>query len=144
VSPGQADAELVRRHLLALDRALELLRQSQDVSLERLREDPEKRWAVERGLQVCAQNAIDVATHLASAQGRDSADYAESIDHLAELSVLPRDFADRFRAIAGFRNVLVHGYLEVDVTIVHRVLTRQLDDFVAFARHVAVYLERLG
>jgi uncharacterized protein YutE (UPF0331/DUF86 family) len=42
--------------------------------------------------------------------------------------------------VAGFRNVLVHGYLEVDAALVHRVLNERLDDFATFAAHVNAYL----
>ena len=87
---------------------------------------------------------VDLATHLAASAGRDAPDYASAIDQLGALGVLPRDFAQRLRAIAGFRNVLVHGYLEVDVTRLHRVLSEQLDDFVEFADHVERYLARTG
>lgn len=54
--------------------------------------------------------------------------------------MLPADFARCFRAMAGFRNVLVHGYLELDVDRLHRVLNHHLDDFVAFAGHVERFL----
>jgi uncharacterized protein YutE (UPF0331/DUF86 family) len=64
------------------------------------------------------------------------------LHELGALGVLPAAFAKRLRAIAGFRNVLVHGYLEVDVARLHRVLRDQLDDFVEFAGHVGRYLER--
>jgi len=53
----------------------------------------------------------------------------------------PHSFAARFRAIAGFRNVLVHGYLEVDLAIVQEMLTSRLDDFREFARYVDTHLE---
>ena len=61
-----------------------------------------------------------------------------------ETPLTPIEFARRFRGVAGFRNVLVHGYLEVDVARLHRVLSEQLDDFVAFADHVERYLARTG
>lgn len=38
----------------------------------------------------------------------------------------------RLRDMAGFRNVLVHGYDEVDLGIVERVLTEGLDDLTSF------------
>jgi len=95
---------------------------------------------VERGLQLCAQNALDIATHLAAAAGRDAPDYASAIDVLGELGVLPDDFAHRFRGIAGFRNVLVHGYLGVDLPRMHRLLNSGLDDFADFARFVEAYI----
>ncbi len=142
MSPGEIDAAVVRRHLLALDQALQTLRPHQTRSLDELRANREKRWVVERGLQLCAQNVLDVATHLAAGAGRDVPDYATALDRLAELNVLPSVFVDRFRSMAGFRNVIVHGYLDIDPGVVHRVLTEQLDDFAEFARHVDRYLEQ--
>jgi uncharacterized protein YutE (UPF0331/DUF86 family) len=44
--------------------------------------------------------------------------------------------------VAGFRNVIVHGYLEVDVGMVHRLLNERLEDFAEFARGVDRYLSR--
>lgn len=140
MSPGQLDPSVIRRHLLALDEALQTLRKHQGRSLEELRSDREERWVVERGLQLCVQNVLDVATHLVASAGRDVPDYASAIDQLAELEILPRDFASEFRAVAGFPNVIVHGYLDVDVEIVRRLLNERLDDFAEFAAKVNRYL----
>jgi hypothetical protein len=41
-----------------------------------------------------------------------------------------------FRAMAGFHDVLVRGYLTVDLERLHRVLNEHIDDFVVFAEHV--------
>lgn len=79
MSPGQADAAVVRRHLLALDEAVQRLRRHAGRSLSALAADPDAQWAVERGLLVCAQNALDIATHLAASAGRDAPDYASAI-----------------------------------------------------------------
>jgi len=143
MSPGGIDAGVVRRHLLGLDAALQNLGRHAGRSLAELRADPDERWAVERGLQLCAQNVLDIATHLAAAAGRDAPDYATAIVCLAEISVLPVQFAERFRSVAGFRNVLVHGYLEVDLGLVHRVLNERLRDFSEFAHYVESYLARI-
>jgi uncharacterized protein YutE (UPF0331/DUF86 family) len=144
MTPGHPDAAVVRRHLFAIDAALQQLRQHQGRPAAELSRDPDRLWAVERGLQLCAQNALDVSTHLAAASGRDVADYASAIDTLASLGILPEDFTRRFRGIAGFRNVIVHGYLELDLSIVHGLLESGLDDFVTFARHVNAYLDTLS
>lgn len=42
--------------------------------------------------------------------------------------------------MAGFRNVIVHGYIEADLDIVHRLLNERLDDLGEFARRVSRYL----
>jgi uncharacterized protein YutE (UPF0331/DUF86 family) len=142
MSPGQPDLDVVRRHLLTLDEAVQHLRRHAGRPLSALAGDADERWAVERGLHLCAQNALDVATHLAASAGRDAPDYASAVDVLGELGVLSADFSRRFRGIAGFRNVLVHGYLGVDLPRMHRLLNEGLDDFTAFARLVEEYLRR--
>jgi uncharacterized protein YutE (UPF0331/DUF86 family) len=83
---------------------------------------------------------LDIATHLAASAGRDAPDYATAIDVLGELGILPAEFAVRLRAIAGFRNVLVHGYRSVDVSRMHRLLNSGLDDFVDFARFIEAHV----
>jgi uncharacterized protein YutE (UPF0331/DUF86 family) len=140
MTPGQLDLSVVRRHLLALDEALQVLRPHQGRTVEELISNPEERWVVEHGLLLCAQNALDVATHIAASSGHDIGEYAAAIDRLAEMGILPHEFAARFRRIAGFRNILVHAYLDVDVALLHRLLNDDLGDFPAFARHVRSYL----
>ncbi len=139
MSPGRADPAVVRRHLRVLHAAAVSLRRHQGRELDVLADDDE-RWAVERGLQLCAQNALDVATHIVAESGHDADDYRAAIDRLAELGVLPRGFAATFRQVAGFRNVLVHGYLELDRARLREFLDTRLDDFGEFARHVEAWL----
>ena len=142
MSPGEIQPQIVRRHLLALDEAVRTLRKYSGIDLSELESDREKRWIVERGLQLCAQNVLDIATHIAVGTGHDVPDYAVAIDRLADAGVLPAPFAQRLRALAGFRNVLVHGYLDVDVAIVHRLLRDELDDFDKFAAQVNRFISR--
>jgi len=57
--------------------------------------------------------------------------------------VLEPDFVRDFRQVAGFRNVLVHGYLEVDLDILRRLLHQGLGEFEAFAAQVETYLQTI-
>lgn len=139
---GQPDPEVIRRHLASLREALTNLRRHSGRTAGEMRADADLRWVIERGLQLCVQNALDIATHLSAAAGLDAPDYATAIDRLAELSVLSAEFASRLRPIAGFRNVLVHGYLQVDLGILERVLNAGLADLEEFAAHVEAHLER--
>lgn len=141
MTPGHIDRDVVDRHLIALRQALAALRRHAGVSPQLLRADSDLRWIIERGLQLCAQNTLDMASHIASATGLDPATYSSSIDCLVEANVLPAPFGERFRGIAGFRNVLVHGYLDVDLDLVAKLLGESLDDFEEFAGHVE---RRLG
>lgn len=53
------------------------------------------------------------------------------------------ELAARLRGIAEFRNVLVNGYLEVDLARVHEVLNERLADFGEFAARIRDYV-RVG
>lgn len=136
MTAGALDPAVVERRLVALDGAVAVLRRWERLTVDDLRSDLATQWAVLHGLQLCAQSVLDVATHLAAANGRDATDYATAIDRLAELGILGADFARSLRGLAGFRNVLVHGYLAVDLDVVCRVLTQHLDDFARFAEAV--------
>ena len=140
MSPGRPDARVVARHLVALRKALAVLRRHAGVSSGSLGTDAERRWAIERGLQLCAQNALDIASHISSAAGLDPGSYGSSIDRLVEAGALPQSFGGRLRGIAGFRDVLVHGYLEIDLDLLARMLSERLDDFEEFACHVEHWL----
>ena len=61
---------------------------------------------------------------------------------LGKQSTLPKDFAEKFASAAGFRNVLVHMYDEVDLGILESYLTERLGDFEEFARYVLEYIEK--
>jgi uncharacterized protein YutE (UPF0331/DUF86 family) len=105
-----------------------------------LASDTDERWAVERGLQLCAQSVLDIATHLCASAGRDAPDYASAIDELGRLGILPLELATRLRPLAGFRNALVHGYLGIDANRLHAVLNQHLDEVREFARCVDAHL----
>ncbi|MBI2315688.1 MAG: DUF86 domain-containing protein [Betaproteobacteria bacterium] len=143
MTQGQPDPAVVRRHLAALREALMNLRRHTGVSAAELSANADLRWTIERGLQLCLQNALDIATHVAAACGLDAPDYSRAIERLAELGLLSAEFAARLRPIAGFRNVLVHGYLQVDQEIVASVVNERLGDLEEFAGCVESYLERL-
>lgn len=71
---------------------------------------------------------VDVAQHLCSSEGwgppRDNAD---ALRLLGRHGVVPTDLADRLARAVGFRNVLVHEYVDVDDRVVLARLQDQAD-----------------
>ncbi len=65
-----------------------------------------------------------------------------AVDSLVETEVLPRDFGERFPGVAGFRNIIVHGYLELDLDRAATFLNERTGDFEEFARHIERWLEK--
>lgn len=143
MNPGRADRRVVDRHLIALRHAVAALRRHAGTSARSLHGNPDRRWAIERGLQLCAQNALDIASHLSSAVGLDPATYGSSIDCLVEANVFRSASASASGGVAGFRNVLVHGYLDVDLDLIAGMLSESLEDFEEFAGHGERWLDRV-
>jgi uncharacterized protein YutE (UPF0331/DUF86 family) len=99
---------------------------------------------VEHNLQIASQIVLDVSTHIIAEQGWETPDsYEQATLILARHGVIPQTLVGRLRGMAGFRNVLVHGYLEVDQGIVFTVATDHLGDYELFAQSVTAWLERV-
>jgi len=93
-------------------------------------------------LQLAAQAALDVASHIVSDQRLgEPATNRDLFRLLLRAGWLPQAVAERCEALAGFRNILVHGYQTVDLRIVRDVVEHRLDDLLAF---VAAIRSRLG
>ncbi|MGJ7028018.1 MULTISPECIES: HepT-like ribonuclease domain-containing protein [Methanothermobacter] len=52
--------------------------------------------------------------------------------------MLPEDFVPKFAPAAGFRDILVHMYTDIDVERVYGYLQKNLDDIKLFGRLVAL------
>ncbi|MCX7841156.1 MAG: DUF86 domain-containing protein [Anaerolineae bacterium] len=92
---------------------------------------------------VAIEICIDVGNHIiAGKQFRAPTDYADVFRILGENQVIPKEFARTLGKMAGFRNLLVHNYLEVDDRLVHENLRTRLSDFEQFQNYILQFLER--
>jgi uncharacterized protein YutE (UPF0331/DUF86 family) len=83
---------------------------------------------------------VDVAQHICAAEGwGPPADNGDAVRLLGEHVVLTAELATSIRKAVGFRNVLVHEYIEVNDTIVVERLA-DLRDLEEFVRQVATYV----
>jgi len=138
------EPDVVRRKLLEIGEATAHLRAWSPVPVERLETDQQLRWAVERGLQVAAEALFDAGTHILAAEFQEAVDeYRQIPKRMLARSVLSASTADRLKGLAGFRNVLVHEYAEIDLDRLVAGLER-LGDFDAFVADVERWLEARG
>ena len=134
------DRELVAKRLAYVVTCVEDLRRH--AQPDRIGSDPVQSRFIEHTLQLAIQAMLDAASGIVSGErlGEPRTNH-ELLDLLARGDWIPAEHVDRYRRIVGFRNVLVHQYLQVDPEIVRDVVTRQLDDLLAFVSSVR---EKLG
>ena len=99
--------------------------------------DLRERRFVERTLQLAIQAALDVASHIVSDRRLgEPRTNRELFDLLHRDGWIDERLTANLRNMAGFRDILVHGYDDVDIRIVRDVLDSHLDDLVAFVAAV--------
>lgn len=136
------DEEIVLKKLRELEKYLLELERLRRMPLQEMRGSLQKAWSVEHGLQLAIQCVIDVGNHILAAIGENRInEYADIIDRLGERKILPVRFAKRIRDMAGFRNILVHEYVGIDLKRVYHILQNRLGDFEKFIRYIRDFLQ---
>jgi uncharacterized protein YutE (UPF0331/DUF86 family) len=134
------DADLVAKKLSLIETCVSQLRRLADPS--RIESDVREERFVEHTLQIAIQAALDVASHIASDErlGEPSTQ-RQLFDLLARGGWIGSSLCGALRSMAGFRNILVHGYAEVDTRIVRDVVENHLGDLVDFVEAVRLRME---
>ncbi|MBA3046322.1 MAG: DUF86 domain-containing protein [Candidatus Thermoplasmatota archaeon] len=133
--------EEISSKLEQLGKYIRILKTYQNRTLADLNEDFTLRGAVERYLGLALQCSLDIGEMIISMEKLRKPDtYRDVIEILGENGILPRDFAKRFALAAGFRNILIHMYADIDMEEVHQFLQENLGDFDEFARSIAEHL----
>lgn len=121
--------EVIRKRVQKLDEYLEILRAMQKYSVEEFLENPEHYGSAERFLQLAIEATIDIGSHIVSDLGLGQVNwYSDIAAILAEKNYISIDLREKWVRMIGFRNILVHDYLQVDLRIVYDVLQNRLTD----------------
>ena len=129
------DPELVAKKLALIETSV---RELQTLARpEKIERDVRERRFVEHTLQIAIQAALDAASHVVSDDrlGEPST-YRELFEILEKAEYIPGELARELEKMAGFRNVLVHGYDDVDLAIVRDIVEHRLLDLMRFVECV--------
>ena len=134
------DPELVAKKLAFVESCVQQLRTL--ARPERIADDVREARFVEHTLQLAIQAVLDVGSHIVSDDRLGEPETGRDVFRLlAKAGVVDPALAQRLERMAGFRNVVVHLYQEVDLGIVRDVVENHLGDLVEFAETVR---RRLG
>jgi len=129
------DPELVAKKLARVETSV---RELQTLARpEKIESDIREQRFVEHTLQIAIQASLDAASHVVSDDrlGEPST-YRDLFDLLEKAEYIPGELARELEKMAGFRNVLVHGYDDVDLAIVRDIVENHLSDLLRFVECV--------
>ena len=96
----------------------------------------------ERYLQLAIDACVDVAEMVIIDQRLKSPeDAGDAIRVLGSEKVIDEDFAKNFAGAVGFRNILVHEYVDINYEEEAKMINERLEDFERFAGEVAKFYE---
>lgn len=136
------DERRVRRLLQRVSDDLGYLQTRAGQDRDVLLDDPDRLAALKYVFVTAIEGCLNVAQHLCASEGwGPPASNADSLRLLGGRGVLAVPLAESMARAVGFRNVLVHGYVDVDD---HRVVAflDQVGDLVAFVASVAAWMTR--
>jgi uncharacterized protein YutE (UPF0331/DUF86 family) len=89
-------------------------------------------------LLMVAQLVVDVAGELSARRGDRFEDYTGAIRNLARDPRFPADLVQELERVPGFRNVVIHEYVALDLDRVVEALRRldPIDRFIAIVRDI--------
>ena len=141
-SRRKVNERIVANRISKLREYLKVLRELQKASFEEFVSNPRIRYSVERCLHLAIECAINIGNHIISAlQLRKPEEYHEISLILEENEVIPRQFAEEFVKVIRFRNILVHSYIDLDLSKVYSFLQERLGDFELFIGYMTEFLK---
>jgi len=136
------DRYVIQARIAKIREYVALLRKIRRLAAEgRFVKDPLIYGNAERYLQLAIQAVLDISNHVVADMRMNlPADSKELFDLLAKQKVLSAPLSKRLVSMAGFRNILVHEYLEIDRRRVYRALKKDLGDFEKFIKAMSKLL----
>ncbi|BCW95185.1 MAG: HepT-like ribonuclease domain-containing protein [Fimbriimonadales bacterium] len=140
--PMDIDREFVQQVVFNLRRVAEELDNYARVSGDALATNLSLRWTVEHGLQTGITRMLQAAQHILTRRfGTLPDSYEGALAELRAQGVISAALYRRLRGAGGFRNVLVHEYLQVDRDRVARFARRAPKLFRDCAEELARWLD---
>jgi len=132
--------DIITAKITHIQRALTRLNEKQPASLEDFLKNRDTQDIVLLNMQTAIQGCIDIASHIIS----DSSwgvpgSLAGLFDTLCEKKVITANTKEIMRGMAGFRNLIVHEYVGLDMTKVYEICTGKLADFNTYLKEIAAY-----
>jgi uncharacterized protein YutE (UPF0331/DUF86 family) len=129
------DRELVAKRLAQIETCVHDLQTL--AHPEEIRGDVREERFVEHTLQIAIQATLDVAAHIVADEHLgEPRTNRELFDLLEQHGWIPAELATELRRMAGFRNVLVHGYGDVDLSVVEEIVRHHVGDLLRFVKVV--------
>ncbi len=120
------------------------LKRLSGISIDDFRKNKENYPLAIYYLRIALESVLTIATHVLSrlpSNGKEK-DYTQLILSLADYKVIPYEFAQKIKGMAGYRNRLVHLYWKISDEEVLSIIKENINDFEEFIEYVNEFLRK--
>ena len=134
-------AEVIRKRMNRLDDYLSILKKLRHYSFEEFTADPERYGSAKRFLHLAIEAIIDMGNHVIAELELGVVNWYSDIPKImAEKEFISSELEEKWISMIGFRNTLVHEYIDIDRKIVYDVLQNNIQDLENLKRAFAQFL----
>ncbi|MCL7416131.1 MAG: DUF86 domain-containing protein [ANME-2 cluster archaeon] len=136
------DKEMISAKFDIIERDMEFLKEFGEMDADEFLNNYKNIQSAKYSLLEIIEACIDISTHIVAAKmfGRME-EYREIFHVLGQRSVLDKDLSLRLEDMAGFRNLLLHRYGNIDNLRVLEIIKNDLNDVLSFEKEILQYLE---
>jgi len=136
------DETVINARINKIQEYLKILKELKQESREDFLKDYRIHGLAERYLHLTIECILDIGNHLVSRLEYEKPEtYQEILLILGKHSIPPKEFAEKIAKMAGFRNILIHNYLEINEKLVFEHLQNNLSDFEDFIKYIIEFIK---
>lgn len=135
------DTNKIRNLITDIENSINKLSDLSKLDIETFKADNNSYAVCEHHLRRALEGILTVSTHILSRLPVKTKDYQDIIISLAKQGIIPNDFAERNKKLAGYRNRLVHMYWEVSMEELHQIINQHIEDLKKFNRYFQEVLQ---
>jgi uncharacterized protein YutE (UPF0331/DUF86 family) len=136
------DQSVILQKLVTLREHLSRIRKRRPADLDAFVQSADLQDAVALNLLVAAQEAIDVAMHIAADSGWGVASSnREAFELLARHGVIDQSLSDELAGVVAVRNRIAHGYASLDPARFWNELPMGLDALARYVMAIATFVD---
>ena len=122
------------------------LKKYETMNMENFLANPDNFPLASYWLRLGMEAILTIGTHILSRlpQNGKNKDYTQVFISLGGYGVIPQEFAQKVRGMAGYRNRLVHLYWEIKPEELLAIIKNDLSDFEEFIKHIKEFIGKVN
>lgn len=131
------DKDLILAKASSVKRHLRRIEEKRNIDLNIFLKDIDRQESILFNLQMAIQNCIDIAAHIISDEGLGVPGSTNEMFYLLEENgYLDRDITEKMVKAVGFRNLIVHEYVKIELDQVFEIALKDIKDLNEYLKSI--------